>query len=80
VIFRSHHQPGKLPLFTIGNVPGITDDYWAKTKAFYELLMTEKAMRDEFAKYGGKPIGAAYYPPVGLLTPSPLESLDKVKA
>lgn len=80
VIFPApHHQPGKLPLFTIGNVPGLTDDYWAKSKAFYELLMTEKALLDEFAKYGGHPIGAAYYPPTALLSVEPRKSLDELK-
>ena len=80
VIFPApHHSPGKLPLYTIGNVPGLTDDYWAKSMAFYELLMTEQALLDEFAGYGGIPLGAAYYPPVGLISTSPLRSLDDVK-
>jgi TRAP-type C4-dicarboxylate transport system substrate-binding protein len=80
VIFPApHHQPGKLPLYTIGNVPGLTDDYWAKSKAFYDLVMTEKPLLDEFAKYGGHPIGTAYYPPVALISSEPRESLDEVK-
>ena len=73
------HQPGKLPLYTIGNVPGLTDDYWAKAKAFYELVMTEKPLLDEFAKYGGRPIGTAYYPPVAILSSEPRKSLDELK-
>ena len=80
VIFPApHHSPGKLPAYTIGNVPGLTDDYWAKAMAFYELLMTEQALLDEFAGYGGIPLGGAYYPPVGLISTSPLRSLDDVK-
>jgi TRAP-type C4-dicarboxylate transport system substrate-binding protein len=80
VIFPApHHQPGKLPLFTIGNVAGLSDDFWAKSMAFFELLTTEKALRDEFAQYGGRPIGAAYYPPCGLISTSPLATLDDVK-
>ena len=80
VIFpAAHHTPGKLPLYTIGNVAGLTDDYWAKAMAFYELLMTEQALLDEFAGYGGIPLGGAYYPPVGLISTSPLRSLDDVK-
>jgi TRAP-type C4-dicarboxylate transport system substrate-binding protein len=80
VIFPApHHQPGLLPLFTLGNVPGLTDDFWAKTKAWFELLSTEKALIDEFAKYDGLCIGAAYYPPTGLIAGNKLETLDKLK-
>lgn len=74
-----HHQPGKVPLFTLGNVPGLTDDYWAKYMAFFELLTMEKALLDEFAKYGGRPLGAAYYPPVGLISTKPVVALDDLK-
>jgi len=80
VIFPApHHSPGKLPLYTIGNVPGLSDDYWAKSMAFYELLMTDQALLDEFAGYGGMPLGVAYYPPTALISTSPLRSLDDVK-
>jgi len=80
VIFPApHHQPGKLPLFTLGNVPGLTNDYWAKAMAWYELLKSEKALQDEFAKYGGRIIGAAYYTPVHLLSLTPINSLNELK-
>jgi len=79
VIFPApHHQPGKLPLYTLGNVPGLTNDYWAKAMAWYELMSTEKAIQDEFAKYGGRIIGGAYYPPVHLISLTPINSLNEV--
>jgi TRAP-type transport system periplasmic protein len=80
VIFPApHHAPGKLPLFTLGNVPGLTTDGWAKNQAFYEMLITEKAMIDEFAKYNGVCIGSAYYAFCGILAPTQLDTLDKLK-
>jgi TRAP-type transport system periplasmic protein len=80
VIFPApHHAPGKLPLFTLGNVPGLTDDGWAKNRAFYEMLTTEQTMIDEFAKYGGVCIGSAYYAFCGILAPNQLDTLDKLK-
>ncbi|MBN2059387.1 MAG: TRAP transporter substrate-binding protein DctP [Deltaproteobacteria bacterium] len=80
VIFPApHHQPGKLPLYTIGDLPGLTNDYWAKAKAFHDLAMTEKPLLDEFAKFGGHPIGSAYYPPGGLISGKPIKTLDEMK-
>jgi TRAP-type C4-dicarboxylate transport system substrate-binding protein len=79
VIFPApHHQPGKLPLFTLGNVPGLTSDYWAKSMGWYELLMTNQALADEFGKYNGRIIGAAYYSPCGLLAPTPMNTLAQL--
>jgi len=80
VIFPApHHAPGKLPLFTLGNVPGLTTDGWAKNQAFFELLRTDQAMIDEFAKYNGVCIGSAYYAFCGILSPAQLDTLDKLK-
>jgi TRAP-type C4-dicarboxylate transport system substrate-binding protein len=80
VIFPApHHQPGKLPLFTLGNVPGLTSDYWAKAMAWFELLTTENAFADEFGKYNGHIIGTAYYSPCGLLAPTKLDTLAQLK-
>jgi TRAP-type C4-dicarboxylate transport system substrate-binding protein len=80
IIFPApHHAPGKLPLFTIGNVAGLTDDYWAKAMAFYELLSTEQALIDEFAAWDGVNLGAAYYPPVGLISKTPYKTLAELK-
>ena len=65
VIFPApHHAPSKLPLFTLVNVPGLSDDCWVKNWAFYELMTTEKAMLDEFAAFGAIPVGDLYEWPI----------------
>lgn len=80
IIFPApHHQPGKAPLFTLGNVPGLTSNYWAKAMAWHELLETADPIKEEFSRLGGVVIGAAYYSPVMLITKSPITSLDQLK-
>jgi TRAP-type C4-dicarboxylate transport system substrate-binding protein len=79
VIFPApHHAPGKLPLFTLGNVPGLTTDGWAKNRAFFEMLQTDQNMINEFAQYDGVCIGSAYYAACGLLAPTQLDTLAKL--
>jgi TRAP-type transport system periplasmic protein len=79
VVFPApHHQPGKLPLFTLGNVPGLSYDGWAKNRAFYELMITQQAMTDEFAKYNGICIGSAYYANCGILSPVAVKTVAQM--
>jgi TRAP-type C4-dicarboxylate transport system substrate-binding protein len=74
-IFSPAYEPGKIPLETVGNMPGISADYWAKAMGFWDLINKEP-IRSELAQYNIRPLAVFMISAQGLITSEvPVRSL-----
>ena len=79
-VYSPAYEPGKVPLETIGNMPGISDDYWARATAYWELISKHPALRAELAQWKIRPIGVFMISKQGLITSKvPVRSLADLK-
>ncbi|MDD5702016.1 MAG: TRAP transporter substrate-binding protein DctP [Dehalococcoidales bacterium] len=72
------HEPGKLALAMIGQVPGIGSNKWVRSSAFHELLNQDPA-KAELAKLNAKIVGVVYTSDMAILSKKPIRNLTDIK-
>jgi TRAP-type transport system periplasmic protein len=75
---RTFAEPGKIPLATISELPGISDDMWAMMSAYVDL-MNQEPLAGELAKYNMKPISSVMIKEQQLISRVPIRSLADLK-
>jgi TRAP-type C4-dicarboxylate transport system substrate-binding protein len=75
---RPYGEPGKLPLSTIGEMPGISDDLYALSWAYYDLVRQEPIL-SELNKYKSKTVYTLFTQEVDLISRVPIRSLADLK-
>ena len=75
---RPYGEPGKLPLSTIGEMPGISDDLWALSWAYWDLIRQEP-LSTELAKYKARPIWILFTQQVQIISKAPIRTLGDLK-
>jgi TRAP-type transport system periplasmic protein len=71
---RSFAEPGKIPLATISELPGISSDMWALLSAYTDL-MNQDPLAAELAKYNMKPISSVMIMEQQLIARVPIRSM-----
>jgi TRAP-type transport system periplasmic protein len=71
---RSFGEPGKIPLATISELPGITSDMWAMLSAYTDL-MNQEPLLGELSKYNMKPITSVMIMEQQLICRVPIRSM-----
>ena len=77
-LLRPYGEPGKLPLSTIGEMPGISDDLWALSWAYWDLIRQDP-LASELAKYKARPIWTLFTQQVQLISKAPIRTLADLK-
>jgi len=75
---RTFAEPGKLPLATISELPGISNDLWALLSAYTDL-MNQEPLASELAKYNMKPISTVMIMEQQLISRVPIRSMADLK-
>lgn len=75
---RPYGEPGKLPLSTVGEMPGISADLWSLLWAFWEISNMEP-LKSEIAKYNMRPILTFFTQEIQLITKVPLRTVADFK-
>jgi TRAP-type C4-dicarboxylate transport system substrate-binding protein len=78
-LIRPYGEPGKLPLSSIGEMPGISTDLWSLLWAYWDLVNQEPIKTSEMAKYKMHPIWTVFTQEVILISKTPIRSLADVK-
>ena len=71
---RTFGEPGKIPLATISELPGISIDMWALLSAYTDL-MNQEPLAAELAKYNMKPISSVMIMEQQLIARVPIRSM-----
>jgi TRAP-type transport system periplasmic protein len=71
---RSFAEPGKIPLATISELPGISSDMWALLSAYTDL-MNQEPLLGELSKYNMKPISSVMIMEQQLICRVPIRSM-----
>jgi len=75
---RPYGEPGKLPLSTIGEMPGIGDDLYALSLAYFDLVRQEPIL-SELNKYKCKTVYTLFTQEVDLISRVPIRTLADLK-
>lgn len=75
---RPYGEPGKLPLSTIGEMPGVSNDLWSLLWAFWDLSNMEP-LKSEIAKFKMRPIWTFFTQEIQLISKMPLRTLADMK-
>jgi TRAP-type transport system periplasmic protein len=75
---RPYGEPGKLPLSTVGEMPGISNDQWALLWAYWDLIRQEP-LSTELAKFKARPVWTLLTQEVQLISKSPIRTLADLK-
>ena len=78
-LIRPYGEPGKLPLSSIGEMPGVSTDMWSLLWAYWDLVNQEPIKTSEMAKYKMRPIWTVFTQEVILITKGPVRTLADVK-
>jgi TRAP-type C4-dicarboxylate transport system substrate-binding protein len=71
---RSFAEPGKIPLATISELPGISTDMWALLAAYTDL-MNQDPLNSELAKYNMKPVSSVMIMEQQIIARVPIRSM-----
>jgi TRAP-type transport system periplasmic protein len=77
-ILRPYGEPGKLPLASVGEMPGISEDQWALLWAYYDLFRQDPIL-SELAKYKMKPLWVILTQNIDIISRTPIASLADLK-
>lgn len=78
---RSHAEPGKIPLCTVGEMPGVSLDLWALSQAYSDLMHSD-LMAAEFASHNMVPFSATLINETSIISAkrvTTIEELTKLK-
>jgi TRAP-type transport system periplasmic protein len=75
---RSFAEPGKIPLATISELPGISSDMWALLSAYTDL-MNQDPLKAELAKYNMTPISSVMIMEQQLICRVPIRSMSDLQ-
>jgi TRAP-type C4-dicarboxylate transport system substrate-binding protein len=78
-LIRPYGEPGKLPLSSIGEMPGISSDLWSLLWAYWDLVNQEPIKTSEMAKYKMRPIWTVFTQEIILISKGPIRTLADVK-
>jgi TRAP-type transport system periplasmic protein len=80
-MLRQHAEPGKVPLCTVGEMPGVSDDFWAMSMAFCDLMHSD-LLKAEFDNQNMVPFTSTFADDtfvVGNKAVRTIEDLKKIK-
>ena len=77
-ILRQHAEPGKVPLCTVGEMPGVSSDYWAMSMAFNDLMHSD-LMKAEFDSQNMVPFSTTFADDAFLIGNKAVRTVDDVK-
>lgn len=75
---RTFAEPGKLPLATVGELPGVGSDTWALNRAYADLIVQDP-IKSEFAKYNIKGFSSFTILEQQIIANMPIRSLAELK-
>jgi TRAP-type transport system periplasmic protein len=78
-VFVATYTPGKVPLATVGYLPGAYNHVWVAAKAYLELYETVPAMQKEMAKNNVRLVTVWGTGPYFIFSKKQLRSLDDIK-
>lgn len=78
-LIRPYGEPGKLPLSSIGEMPGISTDLWALLWAYWDLVNQDPIKSSEMAKFKMRPIWTIFTQEVIIISKGPIRTLADIK-
>jgi TRAP-type C4-dicarboxylate transport system substrate-binding protein len=77
-MIRQHAEAGKVPLSTVGEMPGISSDFWAMSMAFCDLMHSD-LMKAEFDSHNMVPFTSTFADDTFVLGNKAVRTIEDLK-